>query len=137
MLCYDSCNTRWYGDTSTMTCLPCRYDCYTCTNASGCATCNSTTDYRYLNGTSCRAVDGYYDDGSNATVASQCTSPCATCQTTATYCLSCISGYYLQSHTCISCGLAITDCLTCNSSSYCTLCASGASGASCTSCTST
>lgn len=137
MLCYDTCNLRWYGDTSTMTCKPCRYDCYTCINSTACVTCNSTTDFRSLNGTSCSAINGYYDNGTNSTVASQCTSPCATCQTSATHCLSCISGYYLSSYSCLVCSLAITNCTTCTNSSYCTLCASGSSGTTCTSCTAT
>ncbi len=136
LLCYDVCNAGWYGDPVTMRCKQCRFDCTTCTNATACATCDATTNFRFLNGTSCSPLNGYFDNGTNSSVASQCSSPCATCQTTATRCLSCVSGHYLSSNTCLSCGSAITSCLTCTVPTFCTLCASGSSGASCTSCSS-
>lgn len=135
-LCYDTCNVRWYGNTVSMTCQACLYDCYTCTNATACATCNATADFRSLNGTRCSPITGYYDNNTNTTTGSACTSPCASCSGSGTYCLSCVSGYYLSSHTCIACSSAITSCTTCTNSSYCTLCVSGSSGATCTSCSS-
>lgn len=131
VLCYDICPARWYGDTSTSTCLACLYDCYTCTNGTACATCNATTDFRTLSSSRCVPLNGYYDTNTNNSVASMCSSPCVTCQTTPTTCLTCISGYYVSNNACLECGLALTNCLACNSSTYCTQCADGSSGSSC------
>lgn len=132
-LCYDQCSVRWYGSTS-MICLPCLYDCYTCSNGTTCSSCNATTDYRSLSTNRCIPLAGYYENGS--TQAQPCSSPCATCVTTASHCLSCITGYYLNGTNCLPCSSAITNCSDCSSSTYCTLCADGSSGNTCTSCTS-
>lgn len=135
-LCYDSCNIGWFANTTTMTCQQCLYDCYTCTSATACATCNATTNYRSLNSSRCKPLAGYYDNGTNNPVAQPCSSPCATCQTTATYCTSCVTGYYLKGSQCLACNSAMIFCNVCNNASYCILCASGTSGPSCTNCTS-
>jgi len=60
-LCYTSCPARSYVQTSNSTCFECRYNCYTCTSAlTLCLSCNATTDFRVLNGTSCVPITGYY-----------------------------------------------------------------------------
>jgi len=38
-ICYDYCIVRTYTDPSSLSCIACPYDCYTC-NASSCFTCN-------------------------------------------------------------------------------------------------
>ena len=53
LLCYDNCAVGWYGDLTTMTCKQCLYDCYTCTDASTCATCNSSVHHRALSLSRC------------------------------------------------------------------------------------
>jgi len=135
VMCYDQCGARWFGNTSALTCNACLYDCLSCTSGTTCTSCSSTNDFRTLNGTRCSPISGYFDNGTNSTIATPCSSPCATCITTATYCLSCVSGYYLSSHQCNSCGAAIPHCLTCTISTYCTLCSDGSSGSTCTTCT--
>ena len=110
LLCYDVCNDRWYGDPVTMTCKPCLYDCLSCTNASACSACSNSSDFRELASSRCQPTPGYYDDGTNSSAAKPCTSPCATCQSTGTNCLSCTTGYYLSGNNCLSCNLAIPNC---------------------------
>jgi proprotein convertase subtilisin/kexin type 5 len=119
VLCYDQCAVGWYGDVSTMTCQQCLYDCFTCSNGTACATCDSTVDHRIKSLNRCPAGPGYYDTGVNDPVAAPCTSPCATCVTSATYCLSCVTGYYLSSSSCLSCSAAIPSCNQCSNSSFC------------------
>ena len=135
MLCYDQCAVGWYADISTMTCKQCLYDCLACTSGTTCSTCDSTTDKRQLVSLRCAALPGYYDDGTNNPIAQPCSSPCMTCVTSATYCLSCNSGYYLSGSICLSCSAAIPSCTTCTNSTFCTLCSGGGNGTTCTSCT--
>lgn len=135
LLCYDQCADGWYADISTMTCKQCLYDCKSCTSATSCSTCDATVDKRQLSGTRCSALPGYYDDGTSNQAAQPCTSPCATCVTSATYCLSCVSGYYPSGSKCFSCNAAIPNCTTCSNSTFCTLCSGGGSGTTCTVCT--
>ena len=119
LLCYDQCDVGWYGDLSTMTCLQCLYDCYTCADGSTCSTCNSTVDHRALSLSRCPPETGFYDDGTNNSVAQPCTSPCASCITSATYCLTCVTGYYISGSTCLSCHAAIFNCTQCSNASTC------------------
>jgi len=135
VLCYNVCETGWYGASSTMTCQQCLYDCYTCTNGTACSSCNAGTDFRTMSGSRCVPITGYYDTNTNTTIASTCTSPCVTCQNSPTSCLTCISGYYASNFVCLNCTLALPNCLACSSNNYCTQCPDGSSGSSCSSCT--
>lgn len=60
------CDTKFYEDTSTLTCKPCLYHCATCSVSNRCDTCDSVK-FRSLNTSStlCQCQDGYYDDGVN------------------------------------------------------------------------
>ncbi|KRX04456.1 Insulin-like growth factor binding protein, N-terminal [Pseudocohnilembus persalinus] len=88
----------------------------------------------------CHCIDGFTgSDCSTVDSGITCTSPCDTCGSTATECLSCISGYYLGSNTCKVCSDWITDCNTCSDYQTCTACDSGfyVNGSNtCSSCTS-
>lgn len=109
MLCYDACADGWYADTATMTCKKCLYDCATCVNGTACTYCDATTNYRWLNGTRCSPLSGYYDDG-NSSIAYPCTSPCDSCVNSGSTCQSCVYGYYLNGTSCMACSSAITAC---------------------------
>ena len=55
MLCYDQCAVMWYANIPTSTCEKCLYDCYTCTNATACTSCESPTMHRTLSMNRCPA----------------------------------------------------------------------------------
>jgi len=60
-LCYTACSPRYYVDTTYYLCTKCRYDCFTCDSTGNiCVSCNSTTDFRLLNGSSCVPMGGYF-----------------------------------------------------------------------------
>lgn len=57
-----------------MNCLPCAYDCYTCSDNLNCLTCNSTDNRKYNPTTNrCDPILNYYDSGT--TVAARCLYP--------------------------------------------------------------
>ena len=103
-------------------CMACPFDCYTCDSAGNCLTCNSTADYRVLNGTRCIHMGGYYE--LNVTTAAACSNGCLVCLNN-TYCKSCLAGYYANtdSNTCVQCP---SICTTCLSPTYCSGCSSSA-----------
>lgn len=61
-LCYDNCPERTFNDIKTLSCLACRYDCYTCDNSLSCLTCNDQVDHRVFNPStsSCIPMVGFY-----------------------------------------------------------------------------
>ena len=112
-------------------CLACPSTCATC-NYTGCITCQTgllfTTSQKCVS--SC--PDGTYQSGSNCL---NCTGLCQTCSGSATYCLTCVQGYYEAAGGCtdkcaISEYVSNGHCLTC--SSVCNTCEN--SNAQCTSC---
>ena len=117
-----------------MTCNDCLYDCFTCTNDTKCATCNTNISYRQLNSSSrCVPLAGYYDDGTS-NVAKPCTGNCATCVSPGTSCLSCVTGSYMNGSSCITCSTVISNCATCTSSTSCTACKTSFTSYSATNC---
>lgn len=71
-LCYNTpcASIGFYRIASPDQCLACLYDCYTCTSGTSCTTCNATLDHRVINNISrCQPIYGYYDDGTNNSVA--------------------------------------------------------------------
>jgi proprotein convertase subtilisin/kexin type 5 len=105
--CILSCPNGYYA--SSNICLPCTVNCLSCTSSSQCQYCfipyalytvNATTSTCNLicpNGTITTI-----DTVSFKYVCESCGGFCQTCQTSITYCLSCISGYILNNNTCVS-----------------------------------
>ena len=120
-LCYDICPTGTYVNTTSKLCLACSFTCETCSSSSLCLTCSSS-NFRYLNGTSCKPIVGYYENGT--AIAAACSvplgSPCLNCTNNVT-CVSCANGYYLSAGQCSICSL---NCLACTGSLACTSCSS-------------
>ena len=125
--CVASCPARTYLQNSTINCLPCAYDCYTCTNNSTCVTCNNTTDKRQHNSSTnrCDPISNYYESG--ITVATLCTYPncCGDAPIIYTAQSSCVASCpartYFENSTmnCLSCAY---DCFNCSNNSTCTAC---------------
>ena len=108
-LCQLSCPTLTYPSQTTRTCTACPTGCITC-DALGCYTCQS--GYTFLQATltcnqHCNSTHIYYfsstcysscPSGSYLTTdlvnCLACGSPCATCQSSATNCTSCLTAYY-------------------------------------------
>ncbi|CAD8116749.1 unnamed protein product [Paramecium primaurelia] len=67
-------------------------------NGINCSTCIDTQNQTTP---SCNCVDGYIMNTSTS-LCDQCQHPCATCQTTVDYCLTCAATYTIDSntHTC-------------------------------------
>lgn len=61
-LCYDVCPSRSYTNTVSSLCLSCtNVNCLTCSSdLTTCLSCDSITDRRTLNGTTCSCQTGYY-----------------------------------------------------------------------------
>lgn len=120
--CYDICPGRYYEDNVQFICSVCTaYDCWKCVSNGTCTSCNGTADFRTLNAATgrCAASDGYYDDGTNSSVAKPCNSNCKTCSGTDTFCQSCYSGFYLNSNACSPCP---GNCSICSSGTACSNC---------------
>lgn len=118
-------NTQIYFQTSCT--LPCKF-CTSTVQPSSCTSCYSNTTLVqgqiYQNGTSCVSVCGYglyLNSSTNSCVV--CTSPCATCLSTA-FCYSCETNYYLMNGSCLSsCTFGYYGfnglCLACSTAIYC------------------
>ena len=120
--CYDICPNGYYANDVGLTCEPCLYDCFQCTNASVCSACDNSTDFRVMNTSTsrCLPLPGYYDDGLSHIVALACNANCLTCTTSSTYCLSCPPGKFLSGTTCVGC--VDPNCNNCTTSSNCWAC---------------
>ncbi len=126
--CPASCSAGYIGNATTRICDTCYLGCSTCTNTSsdGCTACkNVSGTVYYLNGTTCitSCGAGYYNNTPNA--CALCTAPCNTCTGTATYCLTCNTGYLLNINTCVictdpcaTCSNTLTNCTSCNSTTF-------------------
>jgi hypothetical protein len=112
----------------SLTCTQyCQYTCFTCTNATKCSSCDASVDFRVMNASTslCDPIDGFYDSGTNDSIALPCTKPCGSCSKAATNCTSCVNNSYYYnsiSFSCTLCKTLITGCLTCTSTLDCTLC---------------
>ena len=97
--CTNNCGTGFYGDSNTNHCTACPDGCATCSMPSttvqcdSCGTVGGVQYYHSNSNTSCvsNCPSGEYGDGSTF-VCTVCSSPCATCQTTGSTCLSCSTG---------------------------------------------
>lgn len=76
----------------------CDFPCATCSSSSKkkCTSCYSTNDYKYLYSSYCYAncPSGTYES-LEANICLPCSSNCKTCDSTATYCTSCNTFFYL------------------------------------------
>jgi hypothetical protein len=116
----------YYDDgTNNSIAQPCFYSCKTCDNGVNCTSCDSLIDFRTLdpNSSLCIPMNGYFDDGTNNSIAQKCNSPCESCIGDADNCTSCISSaYFLDSliMKCIPCSTTLSKCLSCIDSMTCT-----------------
>ena len=124
-LCYDVCPARYYEDTTNFICVSCsQYDCYKCYSNGSCSNCSATIDFRELSGDRCVPITGCFDDGNSSPTAQQCDSNCYTCDITAVYCLTCVSGLGLNgANQCVTCLSSNCECPT--DYSQCTGCVAG------------
>lgn len=72
-----ACFPSAFFNSTVPSCTICPYSCYTCDSSGTCLSCNATRDFRYLNGSSCLPLPGYFESGS--AVAGQCSSNCLSC----------------------------------------------------------
>jgi proprotein convertase subtilisin/kexin type 5 len=139
--CLQSCQDKLYADSSTMSCLPCRSPCLTCSTLSLCQSCINVTGsqeqtYYYQQSCLLTCPDTTFPN-TTSLVCQNCSYPCKTC--TATNCLSCISGLYMSNSHCFSnciegyygdssvgsCIACIPPCQFCSASTVCTSCQPG------------
>ena len=74
-LCTDQCPARTFVNGTSLQCDRCPYQCYTCDDSYlGCLSCNATTDFRYLNGSNCLPMPGYYE--TFLTMSGSCSTGC-------------------------------------------------------------
>ncbi|EAR93808.2 leishmanolysin family protein (macronuclear) [Tetrahymena thermophila SB210] len=84
--CVQKCPIGKFADNHSKSCQSCPTGCIDCTSLSSCNVCS----------------DGYEKSGETC-IESLCTSPCKTCSSNPTFCLSCYSGLYLSpQNTCVS-----------------------------------
>lgn len=137
-LCYDVCPSRFYTNTVSSLCLSCtNINCLTCSSdLTTCLSCDSITDRRTLNGTTCSCQTGYYSVAGTS-VCSPCSNLCETCSGPVN-CLTCVastnrelvSGYCVCKSgfvdtgvvNCQSCATSMPGCTACSSSTVCTAC---------------
>ena len=71
-------------------CSPCKNTCVSCTTSStNCQSCDGTTQFRVLSGSSCNCSPGYFDPNSGSAICQKCSNKCATCTTNTTNCVTC------------------------------------------------
>lgn len=106
-------------------CTPCAAACETCYySTSYCSTC-LPGDQRYYQATTCEVfknvtLGAYYVTGGGSV--ERCVTPCRTCQSDGTTCLTCIPGYFMNpitstcqicSDRCYTCSTTATNCDSC------------------------
>ena len=117
-------------------CSGCPYDCFTCDANKNCLSC-SFDDSRTLSNNRCIPLAGYFDNSTQKSA--KCLGVCSTCRSI-TYCMSCVTGYYLRSDnkcysTCLpsfyadskslTCKACPQACALCLNFSYCQMCVNG------------
>ena len=148
--CLQTCPSSAFllSSPAPLSCITCHFTCASCDSSlsSGCISCSLGL---YRSNRSCLTAcpSGTSLSGSNCVSTSPCTSPCLTCSTSPTFCLSCDSvsaspvlnakdgtcvatqsgstqhcpnGYYQTGLNCQSCAYSCSTCL--NLPSYCTGC---------------
>ncbi|EAR96682.2 leishmanolysin family protein (macronuclear) [Tetrahymena thermophila SB210] len=117
--CVATCPSGQFADETTKTCQNCPDGCSNCISYTNCTGCISS-----------------YIMSSTTCINPSCASPCATCTSTPTSCLSCAQNLYLQGNTCSSncpsgfyknsinmtCTACPTGCKTCSDANTCILC---------------
>lgn len=86
-----TCKDKSYDDGSSEICSTCHYSCKTCTNSTACTTCDVSTNFRTLNGSTkyCSCLPKKYDDLA-LELCQPCDTTCLTCSTTGDdKCLTC------------------------------------------------
>lgn len=99
--CVARCDAKYYGDTITMSCQPCRAPCLECSGLALCDSCvPNSTPPSYLARQSCQpsCPEGTFPNGSTL-VCQKCPLPCKSC--TAASCLSCVPGLFWHNSTCL------------------------------------
>jgi hypothetical protein len=84
---------------NNVTCSNCLGSCMTCTTVyDQCTSCYNSTQFRYLSGSSCLCLAGYYDTLSTTNytckLCSSVLTNCYLCNNNST-CLQCYTNYYL------------------------------------------
>jgi len=135
-----TCRSGFYWtscvNTCQQECLPCPSNCTACTE-TGCTNC--ATGFLLTLDEKCESTcpDGSYQNGTSC---QECSSPCLTCTTSATNCLSCNESWYLLNNSCVdncplnyyvengqsTCNECNDSCSSCSqAASNCTLCSNG------------
>ncbi|KAL4471907.1 hypothetical protein ABPG73_001157 [Tetrahymena malaccensis] len=118
--CVQKCPIGKFADELSKSCQNCPTGCSDCKSFTNCSTCS----------------EGYEQSGQTC-IRSLCTSPCRTCNSVSTFCLSCLNGLYLSpQNTCVSscskgyfknvknmtCSPCPTGCISCLDTQNCTQC---------------
>jgi proprotein convertase subtilisin/kexin type 5 len=59
------------------------------TSATNCITCDGSSQFRTLSGSSCICSNGYFDPGTGSPICVMCSNACATCNSNFSNCLTC------------------------------------------------
>jgi proprotein convertase subtilisin/kexin type 5 len=142
--CVTNCSNIFYYDPNTLSCLPCRSPCATCSSIINCITCLNSL-YLYYGQCVQICPDGSYPDSStNQSACLSCPSICSKCKllngsvvcttcsnskfmisTQPGQCLTaCPDGWYADFGT-YQCYQCQTPCVTCSAATQCTTCISG------------
>jgi hypothetical protein len=112
----------FYDDgTNNSMVFPCDSACLTCSeSATYCTSCNSS-DNRQLNPNTslCEPMDGFYDDGTNNSMALPCSDSCLTCKLGPNQCINCVNDTFAinpSNQNCDLCSTFLINCGTCSSS---------------------
>lgn len=139
-MCVLSCGaTLYFGNQATGRCEQCESKCEKCLSLQQCLTCNSA--YVMDNGQCLDSCPLGKVKDINTKTCIPCQVPCASCETNATRCVTCTTGYFMLSSSsqcvvscpagqypdkqvqqCKACG---PTCSTCFDSTKCTACAVG------------
>lgn len=94
-LCHDVCPIGTYTIESSKLCKDCFYTCQQCSSYPSCSGCSSSSN-RYLNGTRCLPIAGFYENGT--AFAPPCSTGCIDC-TSGSNCFACGTGFVLNTST--------------------------------------
>lgn len=109
-MCYATCPSYTYLNTTNNYCYECYYACYSCTNtgSTSCTGCNITTSHRDLATGQCKCISGYYETG--VSICGSCSYTCLTCNgSTTSSCLTCPSTRTLNGSKGCPCNAGLVD----------------------------
>ena len=98
------------------------YSCITCSDSTSCSSCSASNNRALSASSTCDPLPGFFDNGTQ--LAPACLSPCNQC-TSASACVTCVSGYFISGSACNDCSSAMTNCLTCPNATACSSCQLG------------